>query len=719
MAQALAEERGFLPIRLDLTAADVASEQAYLGALYEALFLGCKRRQYWADKTTDVYRAFRTAMTEGNAGPLREFCDVAFPQSFASASTAGRSVQNFSAQVLIEDLNEGLRSGLPKGAERAALIIDEGDHLAQLPSVLEKLRYAMGSAAGLFVIVAGTELMLASMDSVFAPIVRQFKRIRLRPFISASETRECLQQRLRKIGEKGLLSPETYQSLHDLVQGHPYEAQLVAHYAYRRYTESPEEGFSITISVLNEVLAQVERFRAGEHDRFATTLRGYSTEELFKLSAIVLFPKLSLYDKARFDVALTDPGRVKEKVGERRRELKSWAEKFGADRIVTYDPVTKAYALNGNQFDRLYAKLLARSKQLAWREDDRTLEELSEEHIAYAMVGGVRGRRYPPFIVEGFAGESDEVSSADERDMAFVETRYFEVLGRIFGRLRSWFFREMMRSLAGPLERREFENRDLVPTAVVELGTAAADWFGEAEIPTARVKLVNTAAGGSAELWVQPDEVGVSCDAWSNKVGEYLREHAPGMRVLGWEAILVSVDAEATPSLLASLELARARDWEAVEDEILAAVGRATVARYRGTRTGEAEELAATGCKWGIGAQRTQHLNNSGYMRLSAGDLAGARALLEESVAASSGVRDLPCYNLAVCKALQGEPAVAREELETLLRDVTAERIEREEPMTALLILQAPRDKSKPLTSFEERDVQLKSAIRRSLDALS
>ena len=440
MAQDAAERRGFLCVRLDLTSGDVTSEIAFLSALYEALFLAGRKGRVWRDQTDEVYASFRDAMAGASPEAFRKYCGLAFPQVAVAANRSGGVTTSFPVALLQSDLSGFRASVLVNEPHDIAILVDEGDHLAKLQIALEKLRHVMSHTTGLVVIIAGTDHMLGTMDAVFAPIVRQFKRITLTPFISPSETRECLLQRLRRMGQESALTQGIYRDFHSLAQGHPYEAQLIAHYVYRRYEERPEDGFGITVSVLNEVLAQVERFRDSDHDKFASALRRYDVEVLRHLATIVLYPRLSLHDKACID-ALAHPGRVKERIRERGAELKQWAERFVNDKVLVHNRTTKGYDLNGDQFDTLYAKLLAQTKGISWRTDDRTLVELVEDEAADAIAVAVEARLYTPLVAEPSSIEA-RASREDDGDLTFVETRYWEVMSRIWRYIRSWRFRD-------------------------------------------------------------------------------------------------------------------------------------------------------------------------------------------------------------------------------------------------------------------------------------
>jgi hypothetical protein len=717
MAQTCAESHGFLVVRLNLTTADVVNEESFLRSLYEAMFLSGRGSCVWRDTTEALYASFRDAMAGTDSGGLRAFCNIAFPQIAAAARRAGQDVLNFPVGLLVSDVAEFRRSFLGDRPNGVAILVDEGDHLARLPIALEKLRHLMSLADHLIVVIAGTDNMLGSMDAVFAPIVRQFKRVTLTPFISAAETRECLLQRLQRIGEAGVLSQDTYQHLHSLAQGHPYEAQLIAHYAYRRFAEYPDDGFCVTVSVLNEVLAQVERFRDSDHNRFAATLRRYDTETMGRLAAIALFPRLSLYDKARVDAALRFPGRVKARIAERRAELKGWAERFVDDKVLVYNKSTKGYELNGDQFDRLYAKLLARTKSIHWILDDRSLVEIAEEQAASALNGATDSRAYPNLILEAGATASDE-HGRDDAELAFIETRFYEVLGRIVRYVRSWRFREEVRRVVGQLRAgQELPATVWMPTVVAEIGKCASRVAKGGALPTARVLLTNEGENRRSEIWLQPQELDEDLAEWEGRVERALREHHAGMEALGWTGTLIGVDVEEVAEAEAVLAIAASAGWDAAREDVLEEIAVVTVGRYKLGEAEQAQALSKLGSRFSDAANRWMHLNNMGYMLLSAGDLEGGEKALRESCEAIKHVRDLPSYNLAVCLALRGAEAEAGRMMTQLTTNISTERMG-DDKVAVLLVLQRGSDDNR-LQVEEMQEMSLLEAARRSLHAIA
>jgi hypothetical protein len=715
MAECCATAHHRLPVRLDLTTADVSDELSFLSILYEALFLAGKTHAVWGDRTPDIYSAFRDAMSGANQAQLRDFCDIAFPQASADARKGLQPFGSFPARLLVSDL-DAFRTSCLSPVGGIALLIDEGDLLARLPVALEKLRYVMGVAEGLVVVVAGTNEMLGSMDLVFAPIVRQFKRINLAPFISPSETRQCLQQRLERAGKQDVMTQGLYRELHELAQGQPYEAQLIAHFAYRRFAEQPSEGFGVTVSVLNEVLAQVETFRESDHDRFAVTLQKYDADALRRLAAVVLFPRLSLYDKARVDVALKTSGRVKERITARRKELKGWAERFVDDRIIVFNPTTKGYEINGNQFDRLYAKLLATTKQIHWIIDDRPLVELAEEQAALVLSGAARARRYPALILEDTATEKDS-GQHEESELAFVETRPYQVMGRIFRHVRSWRFREEMRRVLGALNGGGAIGDDVwAPTIMTEIGKCAV-LAGLRGLPTARVRLENEAENRQSEIWLQPADLDTTAVEWDARVRLAIAEHTPGMSALGWTGELVCVDEEGSGRAGEILASAVMRGWDVVREEILDEIASVTVERYASGDLKRAQELADLGSHHSIGADRWRHVNNHGYLLVASGEYEKAAGLLRESCEAIKQIEDLPHYNLAVCLALMGSVDEARLLLKNLVQRMTTERVAEETPCVLFVVRRS--DDGKRLEREEQRDLALREAVRRSERAVA
>jgi hypothetical protein len=716
VAQARARQRKFLVARLDLTSADVLSEDAFLILLYEALFIAAKEADAWHPHTRKVYAAFRDAMTGNSPTALREYCDLAFPQAVATAVVAGRPVGGLPSGLVVRDLKELQQSFLEGSVSGIALLIDEGDKLAELPVALEKLRFVMSASAGLAVIVAGTERMLESMDKVFAPIVRQFRRVSLRPFISPAETRQCLLQRLKKADADGVLTQPTYQQLHDLAQGEPYVAQLVGHSAFKRFAERPEEGFGLTVSILNDVLAQVEGFRDSGHGRFAATIRRYDRDELTRLAHLAVFPRLSLYDRAKLDVVVGAAGRVKQRIAERQRELKGWMERFRDDGVLRATPgISGAWELNGDQFDKLYVKLVANTKGIPWRIDERPLVELSESRAALVLRMATNARQFPSLVLEEEVASLED-TDASESDLAFVETRYEEVMSDLMRHLRSWRLRELIGDVVDDLAAgREPGQSVWAPTLVAEAGRGAVRACVGQKMATARIVLRNEHEERIREMWLQPADVYVSAEDWRTKVLDAIEKNSPGMEALGWTASLVSCEIERAAILDQVLRVIIERRWDAVRDDVMDEIQNVTLQAYYNDAKDRAKEVAGLGVKYAAEADRWRHQSDLGYMLMAEGRFEDAEAILRESCRGAKNVVDLPHYNLAVCLGMRGD----REAAEALFRDVEAriggERFA-DERVDVLLVL---RSEEGGLLDFaEEREIRLIEAIQRCLHAL-
>lgn len=714
MASSAALRLGFVSVRVDLSQDSADSEEAFLRHVYESMFIAAKKRGMWGDTTSLVYDAFRRVMDIGEGEKLREYLPLVFPQVRLNAQKARVPFPGLPTQVLIEDFSAIIGSAMAPRPTGMALLIDEGDHLAKNGAILQKLRVLMSNVPGLVVVIAGTEDMLESMDAVFAPIVRQFKRIRLTPFISPAETRQCLYARLRQVGNEGLLTFDTYLNLHQIASGQPFEAQLIAHHAYRRYLQNPTAGFAVTVSVLNDVLAEVERFRKGEKDRFAVTLRKYSADELRQLSEIVLYPRLSVYEKAIIDVAMAREGRVKDAVKERRQRLKEQAQRFVNDKVVSFDSETKGYKLNGDRFDALYAKLLAKSHRVLWAVESRQMKEIAEELVPEAMGAVCQCRPYVRFVAEEVAIEPSENEEPTD-EFVFTETRFHEVLDAISRAVRSIGFRGQVAKMRTSITSGETLVADLwTPTVLTEIGIGASHWGGRGSAPTAIVEMRHTKDGTVSRFWRQPARE-VDVDLWQSQMEDFAAGYGPSLEMLEWRIERVEFVEEPVTDVEGVLRSARAMGWSAVAEEVLDAVGTSTIATYLEGDRPRAERLAAIGLEFADGPARPFHKNNVGYIALASGKVDEARRTFEELCEGTPPPGDISLFNRAIARALMGDVDTAVRDLEDLQRVLETERLEMSESM----VLFVPTGMKGTAVECEEfPGLPLDQAIRQALQAL-
>ncbi len=117
---------------------------------------------------------------------------------------------------------------------------------------------------GYMLVLTGTPKLFPLMDDVFSPIVRQFKKFCIGPFLKETETKSCIEKPLEKLGIKHpseIFSLETFsdvKEIHELSGGKPYEIQLICHFLFRKIQQGKAQRMELTLDDLDEVIQELE-----------------------------------------------------------------------------------------------------------------------------------------------------------------------------------------------------------------------------------------------------------------------------------------------------------------------------------------------------------------------------------------------------------------------------------------------------------------------------
>lgn len=205
-------------------------------------------------------RGFLTAHVSLNADMVRRD-DLFFEELFAALQTpaAGApapSLQHATAARL-ETLARGVRE---RGGPGIVVLIDEADLLRESATLLQKLRNLFSDLDRCLLAVAGTEEGFPAVQQTFAPFVRLFRRIELKPFASPEETRSCV-LRLLDPDLHARVDADSLLDLHELTGGVPYAVKLFGHHMYDRCTRDGGVPFALASEVFECVRLEFESYR--------------------------------------------------------------------------------------------------------------------------------------------------------------------------------------------------------------------------------------------------------------------------------------------------------------------------------------------------------------------------------------------------------------------------------------------------------------------------
>lgn len=350
-----ATKRGFCVVRVDLDEADVQTEIALFCKLFDALITTVMEHGAFGGIAGKTYDTYRDMMDAYVVPEDKTFCPFIFPIQYAKAMGKGNAQASLSDTGFKRDLrcvNEEL--GRP-----IAILFDECDVLAKSRIHLEKLRNIFMNTSGYMLVLTGTPALFPVMDEVFSPIVRQFKKINIRPFDDEDETKTCIIKPLEKLGIKHvseILDFETYydiSEIHNLSSGRPYEIQLICHFLFRRIQQNRAKRMELTLDVLDDVLTELHAAHDVSTRGMLSSVRELDKKQLTALGLLCRCDGRASLDQLWFAEYVTH-GNSRWTRTDLEHHLAAMIEM----KIVTVEDGTIRFL--GDDFDRVYCKYLAR-----------------------------------------------------------------------------------------------------------------------------------------------------------------------------------------------------------------------------------------------------------------------------------------------------------------------------------------------------------------------
>ncbi len=235
----------------------------------------------------------------GEAYPLR----VA---SYIAATCTAPTPVRVPDELVRLDLANLVDEASQVGSNGLVLLIDEANHLNGHPTTVQRLRNLFLTAAGLSVVLAGTDEVLTAFDEARSPAARHFHKVQLPPLADVSETYDLMATSLQSVGLPPaiVLLPDVPKEVHLLAGGSPYEVALLCHGMYDHMAEAGEHHMSLSDAVLEEAAAQL---RPPGTDAVLPILRGLEGSDTQRAARYCVDPTLTLQEHALLRLAFSDP----------------------------------------------------------------------------------------------------------------------------------------------------------------------------------------------------------------------------------------------------------------------------------------------------------------------------------------------------------------------------------------------------------------------------
>lgn len=395
MIEIEARERDLCVARIDLNEGDVASPLAFFFKLFDGVFTAAVATELqdaatgksypYGGRRGGTYEAYLDMISAYEVPEDRRFCPFLFPIQYAKARARGHENIAVSDQAFRSDL-----MAIQEEVRRPIVVLfDEGNVLSEKRVLLQMVRNIFMNTPGFMLVIAGTAELFPAMDDVFSPIVRQFKKIDVKPFDSREETESCIKKPLESIGitdPKSVFDIRTYTELteiHNLTGGRPYEIQLLCHFMFKRMQTDKAQRMKLNLETLDDVLRELGRGKDIFARPIITAVKNLPGESLRALAWLATTTGRTSFDRLWSLESVI-------------RGTERWTPEvlLGATCTLSDAGIIRMeddkVIFCGDDFDRLYCKYFARKKGVRLEIDDLPFEvhatmELSNYLTRYGL----------------------------------------------------------------------------------------------------------------------------------------------------------------------------------------------------------------------------------------------------------------------------------------------------------------------------------------------
>ena len=328
-------------------------------------------------------------------------CPFVFPMQYAKAM----SQNNIGIPVSDAAFKRDIRIIQTTLSKPIVILLDECDVLGKSRVHIEKLRNIFMNAQGFMLALTGTEALFPLINDVFSPIIRQFKKINVKPFNKIRETRDCICKPLYNlgIGPLEILDTETLyevSAIHDLSGGRPYEIQLICHLLFRRIQQGRSKTMELTLDVLDDVLHELQSSQDTSVRPIVTKLRRLDETQLLALAALCACSGRADFEQVWFGEYFLHGMELWTK-----EQLHEHLRFFEDSGIVSLQGGKISFT--GDDFDRIYCKYYSRKHGVASSINEISFELYLSLCLNDFLVDSLQFAEEGPIIDFGWSGESD------------------------------------------------------------------------------------------------------------------------------------------------------------------------------------------------------------------------------------------------------------------------------------------------------------------------
>ena len=371
-----AKKRGFCTVRINLDEDDAKNQLTFFSKLFDSILTRACESGAYEGKGGKTYDTYLDIINAYIIPDDKTFCPFVFPIQYAKAMGRGNVNAPISDNNFMDDLikiHEELKIPI-------LLLFDEGNVLANNSVLLQKLRNIFMNVLGYMLVMTGTPDLFPVMDEIFSPIVRQFKKINVSEFSKVDDTLACIRKPMEQldIDPDEIFDFETdrdVQDIHNLSGGQPYEIQLISHILFRRVQDKRAKTMKLDVSVLEEVLKEIEKGQDIARRPILTMMRKLSKKQLAALGLLC-----SCNGKATFEQIWGLEYIFRGESLWNKKILEDALQIFVSQGILRVEDDLISFA-GDDDFDRIYTKYYAREKDISLNFSSRDINTRWQEEL--------------------------------------------------------------------------------------------------------------------------------------------------------------------------------------------------------------------------------------------------------------------------------------------------------------------------------------------------
>lgn len=355
-----AKEKSICCVRVNLDESDVEDQFSFFIKLFEAILECAVKSGAFGGVNGDVYQTHLSITNTLKLPEDNAFMSFQFPVQYAQAvASSNQKVVHVRDNYISHDLKI-IKDELN---QPILLLLDECNVIESNTSILQKFRNIFMEQSGYMIVLSATPKLFPALDTVFSPIVRQFKRIEIKEFEDEDDTEDCIVKPIhdskiefRSVFRKG--NPRyLFGELHMLTNGKPYEIQLICHAMFRRVQQGRSKHMALELPVLKEVRRELARLHRTEDNKVIDAIE-YLDKENLEALAVYFEGGVTQKDNeiAEYEYILNGETRIQ------REEYSKYLEKFVG--LGIFSKSEKGISFNGDQFDATYAKYFAKESDV-------------------------------------------------------------------------------------------------------------------------------------------------------------------------------------------------------------------------------------------------------------------------------------------------------------------------------------------------------------------